>query len=969
MKTLIIVESPTKAKTLNRYLSKDYKIIASKGHVRDLPKSSLAIDIEKDFKPNYEVSQDRKSLISDMKKELGKVDRLLLATDEDREGEAISYHLVQVLKPKVETKRMVFHEITKSAILKALETGRDIDLKLVEAQESRRIIDRLYGYQVSPILWKKLANKKLSAGRVQSVGLRFIVEKEIQRLNYNTNTFSDIKASYEEGFSAVLASYKGHKIASSKDFNKKTGAFDNKDALLLNSESVVEVLNSLGLDNIVKNVEEKKTFSKPLPPFTTSTLQQAASSRLRMNAKETMRVAQSLFENGYITYMRTDSVNLSDECISAIRNLITQDYGTSYLADNIRRAVNNSKSAQEAHEAIRPSGDSIKRPEDTPLSGRELSLYSLIYARTMQTQMKDAIKSTTKLEIANNDAIFTVSGTTVLFPGYLKAYKEDNKEEVVLPMVAVGDKLTTNNLECVNHETKPPQRYTEASLIKKLEKKNIGRPSTYASIISTLLEREYVIEKDRTLIPSFQGFAVYSCMLKLFKELVDYDYTSEMEEKLDHIAIGDYTQKEYLNNFYYSNNQNKGLKDLLGEAGLSEDDFKELVIPTLSTTFKLKNDFTCTISYRIGPYGAYILTKDLNGEKLIVNIPPAYLPGELKERDIIELLESSIYKEDSVNNIVLKSGPHGQYWQQGDKIASVPKGKKLATEYTLEEKEYLLSLPKVIATKEGKDVLINNGPYGAYLSYMGKNHRVPSVFITSENALAIVDKDSSGVVYEAYKGKELAIKNGRYGAYLKWGDDNIKLTKAQREDLSSLTQEEAEKLCDANVSEAICLFDDKPITLHKGRYGAYLKYDGANYKIPKGSEVNAETVVNIIQTAKGAVKTTPSDKNTLKVYDNYQGKTLVLATGRYGAYLKWGDKNIRLQKNDLANVEAISSEVAISYCDKSIDKPLASYNGIDILLKNGRYGEYLSYNKENYKIPKDIELNAETAIEIVKKGK
>ena len=816
-KTLVIVESPTKATTIRQYLPKNFTVVASKGHVRDLPSDRMGIDCEKNFTPEYVIVDKKGPLITDLKKKLSTSEQLLLATDEDREGESISWHLVQVLKPTVPYKRMVFHEITKKAINASLNQGRDLDTKLVDAQEDRRLIDRLYGYEVSPVLWKRLSNKKLSAGRVQSVGLRLVVEKEMVRMNYKSSTYYDIEATLStekrEKLVAKLESVDGKRIANGKDFNAETGAFNNKAVLLDENKTQELIKEAKTLPFVVESVMQRPTTAHPYPPFTTSTLQQAGNARLHMSAKETMRIAQSLFEHGFITYMRTDSTHLSAECIDASREAILKNYGDEFLNPTVRVFSTKSKNAQEAHEAIRPSGDVIRRPDATGLTGRELALYTLIYQRTLATQMTPAQKSTTTIKLSNGKNGYTASGTVIVFPGFLKVYgmdaTEEEEEDKVIPSVGAGDKLKTDNLDMKEHITNPPNRFTEASLVKKLEEQGVGRPSTYATIISTLLDRGYVLEEKNTLIPTFLGFATLNFLNVAFAPLIDYNYTSEMENKLDEIANGEMDRLKYLEEFYYGKN---GLSQLVKTAKAGKEDVKTLSLPNLSLKCELE-DKVINYSIKVGPYGAYIATDAIaeNGKPVLVNIPSFILPGSICEEDVKSLISSAItpvaQEEVPPGTIVLKEGRWGKYWEKDGKTVNVPKGKVPVESYTSEQIDFLFSLPKEIATtKEGKVINLNLGPYGPYLSSEGKNYKLfGSIFdCTADKALAVVEMSAKAgkeplKVFAEYKGKELKLVTGKYGAYIKWGDINCPIDKNQEP--TGITQEEAEKIADANENK------------------------------------------------------------------------------------------------------------------------------------------------------------------------
>ncbi len=985
-KTLVIVESPTKADTIRKYLPKNYTVVASKGHVRDLPEDHMAIDIEHGFQPQYIITEGKESLIKDLKKKLKASEELLLATDEDREGESISWHLVQLLKPSVPYRRMVFHEITRSAIYEALKGGRDINQDLVKAQEDRRIVDRLYGYEVSPVLWRKLSNKKLSGGRVQSVGLRFIVEKELERLSHKATCYYDIRADFGS-FSALLESADGQRIAVSKDFDSITGEFNNK-ARLLTQEDCRELVSRLESNPqyTVISVMTKESVSNPQAPFITSTLQQAASSRLHLSSRETMRIAQSLFENGFITYMRTDSVNLSEECINAARNQIENEFGTQYLSPEVRHFRNKSKNAQEAHEAIRPAGDVFRRPEETGLKGKELALYTLIWVRTLATQMASARKCTTTIKLRNGECIFSTSGTSVLFPGYLKAYAEDkdeNEKNQILPPLKEGETLSSSSVSFNSHVTNPPARYSEASLIKKLEEQGIGRPSTYATIISTLLDRGYVREQDRLMIPTFMGFAVSSCMSRAFSQLVDYSYTSDMEDELDKIAEGKEDSQKYLADFYFGDGRHKGLKAMVEEARYSDDDYKTIKLPHLSPAVRLSDGRECSYTIKIGPFGTYIAT-DLekeDGKPLFVNIPQYSLPGLMTDADIVSLVDEAVRGPEAVSEdrIVLKKGQRGDYWQKGERICSVPRGKKKAEDYSEEEIEYLLSLPLSVGSdEEGNEIVLNKGPYGFYLKYKDENYKLFAVpfRMTEEEALSQIGKkkpSSSAVrTFDDIDGKSVSIRKGKWGPYLKWGNENIRLPK---KDISQFTEDEIRQLCSAAGEEKkdgqLGLYEDKPVSVNDGRYGKYLKWNGKNYRIPRSQngDLTLDEAIAIISAA--------SQEKTSSVLGKYEGKDVQLVSGRYGWYLKCGEQNYRIQQK-LASSITLDDAIAIMKKqdeERSI-KPvsLGSYEGEEISILHGRYGYYLKHGRDNYALPSSYRQNADgltfdEAVSVIKKKK
>ena len=984
-KTLVIVESPTKAETIRKYLPKNYVVAASKGHVRDLPADSMGIDIEHGFAPQYVITEGKEALIQDLRKKLKDSGELLLATDEDREGESISWHLLELLKPKVPYRRMVFHEITRSAIAEALEKGRDIDSNLVKAQEDRRIIDRLYGFEVSPVLWRKLSNKKLSGGRVQSVGLRLIVEKELDRLRYKSSTYCDLKADFGL-FSASLESVEGKRVAGSKDFDSSTGEFNGR-SLLLEREDCDRLVGYCNEHKpyVVSSVVSKPSVSNPQPPFTTSTLQQAASSRLHLSSRETMRIAQSLFENGFITYMRTDSVNLSDECIKASREQIEAEFGAQYLAPSVRRFKNRSKNAQEAHEAIRPAGDSFRRPEETGLKGKELALYALIWMRTLATQMASARKSTTSVRIACGDVVFAASGTVIVFPGYLRVYSDEEKEEKgqSLPELKEGDELADAVLTVGEHVTSPPGRYSEASLIRSLEEQGVGRPSTYATIISTLLDRGYVREQDRAMIPTFTGFAVNACMESAFSRLVDYSYTSDMEDELDRIAAGEEDSLSYLERFYYGDDGNSGLKAMVAQARSSVADYKTLTFPHFSGKAQLSDGRTCSYSVKIGPYGAYVATDIVgeDGKAKLVNLPSHLLPGQMVEADLVRILDSAIcgVSQPSSDEIVLRDGRRGPYWQKDDRVCLVPKGKRKAEDYSVEEIDYLLSLPvKVALDADGNEITLNKGPYGFYLKCGDKNYRVYKVpfNMTEAEALDIVSRTSaSGSIlrtFDDFNGRPLSARKGKFGPFLKWGEDNVRLPKGT--DLEALSQEEAQALClkSAKPAEGGVLgkYEGQDIVLARSRYGIYLKWNGGNYSLTRqqAASIDYDVAVSVLKKAQEA--------NTPSSLGEKDGSPVELVSGRYGRYLRWKGNNYRLpsgqEEVDLSTALSLIAQQDARRQEEG--RNIATFEGEPVTLAHGRYGYYLKWKGVNIGLPEKYKqsvegLGEQEAVELVEKRK
>ncbi|HPX28620.1 MAG TPA: type I DNA topoisomerase [Sphaerochaeta sp.] len=834
--TLIIVESPTKAKTITKFLPKTYKVVASNGHVRDLPEDRMAIDVEKDFAAEYVLVKGKQRLIADLKKKLKDADRLLLATDEDREGESISWHLVEVLKPKIPYQRMVFHEITRKAITNALETGRDLDEDLVHAQEGRRLVDRLYGYTLSPTLWKKLSNKKLSAGRVQSVGLRLTVDRERLRIAFEQNTYWDASAELAnakgELFEAKLVSYQGQAIASSKDFDAVTGVYKGrKEMLHLGQKEAQAIVDELKEEEfVIASIERKPFITRPSIPFITSTLQQDATRKLRISASEVMRIAQRLYESGFITYMRTDSPSLSQEGTMAARAQVEELYGKEYLSPKARYFAAKSSQAQEAHEAIRPAGDTFVHPQDTRLSGRELALYELIWKRTLACQMADARKATTTVTIKAGDGIFIASGTEIVFPGFIRAYVEGVEDheiidkEKILPPLSEGEACPLESLTAVEHQTRLPVRYTEASLVQELEKRGIGRPSTYATIIKTLLDRKYVVKDGSALVPTFIGFGVCQFLETNFKQFIDYDFTVRMEEDLDKIAQGELKKETFLEEFY------------LGESGLMEQNKRQL---TLDNKGESKTLNLCHIDeanpVMIGPYGPYVILED--GQ--LASLPHDWTPGSITDADIKELIANGKQQAETKTlgpgpntgePIQLLNGRFGPYWQEGEgkdaKRASIPKWVQdgdlqedgaIATRY--------LSLPRILGKdKDGVEVIATKGKYGPYISSGGTTRRLNRLdkdkqlfSITLEEALELLSKEevkgskkrgtrgAPAPLKELgeFNGRKITLQSGRYGFYLKHGESNVALPneyKKDEEKALSLRPEEARRIVEEKQS-------------------------------------------------------------------------------------------------------------------------------------------------------------------------
>ncbi|MGW1930901.1 type I DNA topoisomerase [Streptomyces sp. NPDC001919] len=850
---LVIVESPAKAKTIKGYLGPGYVVEASVGHIRDLPSGAaevpekytgevrrLGVDVEHDFQPIYVVNADKKAQVRKLKELLADSDELFLATDEDREGEAIAWHLQEVLKPKVPVHRMVFHEITKDAIREAVANPRELNQRMVDAQETRRILDRLYGYEVSPVLWKKVM-PRLSAGRVQSVATRLVVERERERIAFRSAEYWDLTGTFGTGRAgdasdpsqlvARLATVDGKRVAQGRDFGADGRL--KSDAVLHLDEANARALAAALADTAfaVRSVESKPYRRSPYAPFRTTTLQQEASRKLGFGAKATMQVAQKLYENGFITYMRTDSTILSDTAVAAARAQVTQLYGADYLPDKPRVYAGKVKNAQEAHEAIRPSGDRFRTPAETGLTGDQFRLYELIWKRTVASQMKDATGNSVTVKIGGRaadgrDAEFSASGKTITFHGFMKAYVEgaddpnaelDDRERR-LPQVAEGDALTADEITADGHATKPPARYTEASLVKELEEREIGRPSTYASIIGTILDRGYVFKKGTALVPSFLSFAVVNLLEKHFGRLVDYDFTARMEDDLDRIARGEAQSVPWLKRFYFGEGEaGTAAPGGAADAGNGDGDhlggLKELVTDLGAIDAREISSFPVGngVVLRVGRYGPYVERgeKDAEGHQR-ADVPDDLAPDELT----VELAEELLAKPSgdfelgadpvSGNQIVAKDGRYGPYVTEilpegtpktgknavKPRTASLFKSMSLDT-VTLEDALRLMSLPRVVGTDaEGVEITAQNGRYGPYLK-KGTDSRslteeAQLFTITLEEALAIYAQPKQRgraaakpplkeLGTDPVSEKPVVVKDGRFGPYVTDGETNATL--------------------------------------------------------------------------------------------------------------------------------------------------------------------------------------------------
>ncbi|ACC82931.1 type I DNA topoisomerase [Nostoc punctiforme] len=859
MSTLVIVESPTKARTIRNYLPAGYRVEASMGHVRDLPQSAseipaavkgetwaqLGVNVDADFEPVYVVPKDKKKIVTQLKEALKDVDELILATDEDREGESISWHLYQLLKPKVPTKRMVFHEITQEAIKKALKDCRQIDEQLVRAQETRRILDRLVGYTLSPLLWKKIA-WGLSAGRVQSVAVRLLVTRERQRRAFHEGTYWDLKASLSKEktpFAAQLVTLAGTKIANGSDFDATTGQITaGRNVLLLNEDQAVALKERLtGKTWSVTEMEERPVTRKPSPPFTTSTLQQESNRKLRLSARDTMRVAQNLYEQGYITYMRTDSVHLSDQAIAAARSSVEKLYGQQYLSPQPRQYTTKSKGAQEAHEAIRPAGSTFRTPQETGLGGRELAVYDLIWKRTVACQMADSCQTQISVQLQVEDAGFRSSGKRIEFPGYLRAYVEGSDDpeaaledqEVILPNLKVGDHPNCTDLEAVGHETQPPARYTEASLVKTLESEGIGRPSTYASIIGTIIDKGYAHLVSNALIPTFTAFAVTDLLEKHFPDIVDPSFTSKMEQTLDDIATGEAKWLPYLQKFYLGE---KGLETLVKERESQID-------ATTARTVELEN---LDAKVRIGKYGPYI--EVTNGEGVITaSIPKDLTPADLDPKQVEVLLRQKITGPDQVGRhpetgepIYVKIGAYGPYVQLGDKTDENPKPKQASLlkgvtpeTVTLEMAVGLLALPRTLGVHPvtGGKIQASLGRFGPYVVHdQGKEGKDYRSLKAADNVLTISLERALELLSEPKKGRS---------------STNSKSKAALRE-LGPHPE------------------DGETINIYDGPYGPYIKHGKTNVSIPEGQTVEDITLTEALNLLAAKASTAKSTRKTTK---------------------------------------------------------------------------------------------------------
>lgn len=841
MSTLVIVESPTKARTIRNYLPPGYRVEASMGHIRDLPQSAsdipanvkgekwaqLGVNVDADFEPLYIVPKDKKKIVAQLKEALKAADELVLATDEDREGESISWHLLQLLKPKVPIKRMVFHEITQDAIRNALKNCRNIDEQVVRAQETRRILDRLVGYTLSPLLWKKIA-WGLSAGRVQSVSVRLLVTRERQRRAFRKGSYWDLKATLEAKgeFDARLITLAGTKVATGSDFDEATGQIIAGRNVVLLAEAEARTLQQrlAGKTWTVTDLEERPVTRKPFPPFTTSTLQQEANRKLRLSARDTMRTAQSLYEQGYITYMRTDSVHLSDQAIAAARSCVEKMYGKQFLSPKPRQYTTKSKGAQEAHEAIRPAGSTFRTPKETGLSGRELAVYDLIWKRTVACQMADARQTQITVGLQVEDAGFRSSGKRIDFPGFLRAYVEGSDDpdaaledqEVILPPLKVGDRPNCKNIDAIGHETQPPARYTEASLVKTLESEGIGRPSTYASIIGTIIDRGYANLVNNALVPTFTAFAVTALLEEHFPDLVDTSFTSRMEQTLDDIATGEVKWLPYLRQFYSGD---KGLETLVKERENQIDGTKARTVELEDLDAKV----------RIGKFGPYIEAQNGNGV-VTASIPKDLTPSDLDLETVEVLLRQKTEGPEELGRhpetgelIYVKIGAYGPYVQLGEKsdenpkpkMASLPKG-VTPENVTLDMAVGLLALPRTLGVHPASNgkIQASLGRFGPYVVHdQGKEGKDYRSLKASDNVLTISLERALELLAEPKKGRKTSTTK----------------SKAALRELGNHPD------------------DGEPINIYEGPYGVYIKHNKTNVGLPEGQSVEDMTLSTALE--------------------------------------------------------------------------------------------------------------------------
>jgi DNA topoisomerase-1 len=852
-KSLVIVESPTKAKTIGKFLGKNFEVLASYGHVRDLPNnaaeipaevkkekwSRLGINVDKNFEPLYIIPEEKKKRVKELKAALKDATEVLLATDEDREGESISWHLLEVLNPKVPVKRLVFHEITKEAIEHSLTSARTVNENLVRAQETRRIVDRLFGYSVSPLLWKKVA-PRLSAGRVQSVAMRLLVERERERIAFRKSSYWDLKAKFsktgsskpEDAFDAELTHVDGKRIAIGKDFDSATGKLSEKaDVVYLDEKASMALRERLlkGKASIL-GIEEKPFVQRPAAPFTTSTLQQEASRKLSFAARRTMQVAQTLYENGFITYMRTDSTTLSDEALGAARSLIEREFGKQFVSPEARLYKTKVKNAQEAHEAIRPAGTNFTPPSvvKEKFGAEAYRLYELIWQRTIASQMKDAVGTRVSVQIQCDNAQFRASGKTIEFPGFLRVYVEGTddpdqelaEQERILPKLQTGETVDVKALEALGHETQPPARYTEGTLIKELEKRGIGRPSTWATIVDVVLSRDYAFKRGTALVPTFLASVLTNLMERYFTNLVDYAFTARLEDDLDSIARGEAENQTYLRKFYFGNGH-PGLQDLVAQGQEKIDPREVCGLPIGELAGGKK------IEVRIGRWGPFLTDGETRA-----SVPDMIAPDEMVVEKAAFLLAEAAKGPASLGThpeaglpVYLKKGRFGPYVQLGDMVEGQDKPKMASLlpgmapdSVDLATALKLLSLPRNLGKHPelNEEILAAAGRYGPYVKCGAETRSIPMdqlspITITFEQAIELLKQPkrrggrSSQPTNLREVGKHplteapLVIKSGRYGPYVTDGKVNASLPRGA--DPAGLSVQDAVNLLDARVAK------------------------------------------------------------------------------------------------------------------------------------------------------------------------
>jgi DNA topoisomerase-1 len=923
-KTLVIVESPTKAKTIRKFLGKGYIVESCMGHIRDLPQSAkdipekwkkeewapLGVNVDKGFTPIYAIPKNKVKVVTNLRGLVKEAKDVILATDEDREGESISWHLFEVLKPKVPVRRMVFHEITKDAINESLEKTRDINDDLVRAQEARRILDRLVGYSISPLLWKKIAYG-LSAGRVQSVAVRLICERELERLKFKKAEYYGLEGACEKdktAFKARLNSYEGKKIAHGKDFDPNTGEIIDakKNEILALDESAAEKISKEVQDSNwkVKEVEEKPFSRKPAAPFITSTLQQEASRKLGFSASYTMRIAQSLYEQGYITYMRTDSTSLSTQAVTAARAIIKKLYGNDYLPEAPRDYSSKKvKGAQEAHEAIRPAGTNMETPEETGLEADLLRLYELIWKRTVASQMANSRQKQVNVKISAGSALFYASGMTIEFPGFLRAYVEGSDDpegalddrEIILPKLKENDEVKCKNIDIQHHVTKPTPRFTEASLIQTMEKEGIGRPSTYAPILKTITDRGYVQRHGNALAPTFTALVVANLLKNHFPQYVDTAFTSEMEKSLDDIAEGDLDLVKYLKSIY------SGKTGLKSQVAQQADE----IVPEEAREIQLEG--LDGFHFRVGRYGAYVCKKGKKEEdEISVSLPESHAPADVTPEMINKLIDQKINGTDALGKdeetglpVYALNGRYGPYVQLGDDEGGKSKPKRMAVppfmdaeNITLEQALQLLSLPRSLGEhpESGKDIKAGIGRFGPYVVHDGDFRAIPkteSVFeIDYDKAVELLNQPKRGrgaaaALKELGKhpqtGDEVGVYDGRYGPYVKVGSVNASLPEGLNP--KDVTLDRAIEILAPKLTKKLEKAAKKKAKTKKKKTAKKTKKSAAKKTVKKAAGTKKTKKTAKKAASKTDKKTRTSSKRKKRAKKSSAGKRVILRKG------------------------------------------------------------------------------------------